>query len=622
MKKLLFFTLLFAGCINLLVAERISNYIVDVTVKQSGELFVAESITYDFESAPNKHGIYRDIPFMIKNSGAQRDIGLYNFSIEMDSNPVEWIKSTQNSTHAGKVKQLRIGSANKVVSGKHTYTISYNVKMGVLPAAQNSNNDSIRWNAIGTGWKVPIQKVKVNFFLPESLHSSNIATSSYTGEYGATDSKASTQWVNPRHLSINASNLRPFEGLTAELAFDSSTLDQNGIENIKPTFFEQIMGSWHWAALFGFLAFFYRKLKEQTGFIDKRSIAVRYLAPDDLTLLQAGLVLDKHADQKDFAAAVLELGYLGYIKINQKSEDSDPLLKRTSKVISGLSLDQIYLLNNVLFKYDRKSFLLSKGSASKAQELSDGFEKINTNLYNWSVADGHMVENPDRTRKSFRNIALLILLPLLALTIYSMIIKVGIDISILLLFSSIFVGSGILVFFQKGILNKVFGLVFAIMGGGIPLFKLMDSETLQDILISPLGVWLILTFAAFYVYKHVGKFTPKGAHTQKHLLGLEEFIKRVKEDEIKRRLEIDPLYLDRLLPYAMLFDQTKHWLSFYDILAVQTPTWYRGNIGNINNFDSSVNSASTVPSSSGGGGFSGGGGSSGGGGGGGGGGSW
>jgi len=117
------------------------------------------------------------------------------------------------------------------------------------------------------------------------------------------------------------------------MAFAAGTLDQSGIENLKPTFWQQILGSWHWAALFGFVLFFYQKLREQTGFIDHRSIAVQYQSPKGLSLLQAGLLLDKRAHNKDFAAALLELAQLGYLTIHQEEKAVAPLLKRTDKKI-------------------------------------------------------------------------------------------------------------------------------------------------------------------------------------------------------------------------------------------------------------------------------------------------
>ncbi len=156
----------------------------------------------------------------------------------------------------------------------------------------------------------------------------------------------------------------------------------------------------------------------------------------------------------------------------------------------------------------------------------------------------------------------------------------------------------------------------------MPLIILyQEGLTLSTILLGPIGVVIIIVAALAYTYKKLGNFTQKGAYAQTDLLGLKTFIKRVKQDEIKRRLEYDPLYLEKMLPYAILFGETKHWLSFFTVLHVTHPSWYHGNLSNMLHLSSSMNSAATPPSSAGGG-MSGGGGSSGGGGGGGGGGSW
>ena len=220
--------------------------------------------------------------------------------------------------------------------------------------------------------------------------------------------------------------------------------------------------------------------------------------------------------------------------------------------------------------------------------------------------------------------SILYLLPVVALTLYGFYIKFGTEVIFMLLFPILFGTVGLTVALQnKGWANKIFGGIF-VLSGFTPLIGLMQNGMkLETIFLGPFGVLLILGMVLFYTYKKIGRFTQKGAYTRKHLLGLQEFIARVKQDEIKRRLEVDPLYLEKLLPYAVLFDETKHWLSFIALLSVQTPLWYHGHIRHVDDFTSSVDSASTPPSkSSGGSGFSGGGGSSGGGGGGGGGGSW
>ena len=378
MKRLLLLCFFFLTTTS--YAEKISAFNVDITVEQSGELLIVESIEYDFEQA-SKHGMFRDIPFTIKRAGRLKDLGLYDFSVQLDDGIVAWQKSTFMSTKSGEVTRLKIGSPHTYVTGKHLYKISYRVKMGVLPSAQNENKDAIRWNIIGTGWKIPIENVIANFYLPSSLHNYDISLSSYTGLYGAKNSRLHTEWITPQHLRVSVKSLKPYEGATVEMAFEADTLDQNGLDNMKSTLLEWFLGVWHWGALAGFLLYFRYVLQKYTGFIDRRSIAVRYYPPKDMSVLEAGLVLDKFADIKDFSAAVLELAEHGYIEIYQENKKDDPLLKRTSKSTESLGMDQKYLLDHVFFKGSSQSYTLSKGTESKAKSLQSGFKQINDNLY-------------------------------------------------------------------------------------------------------------------------------------------------------------------------------------------------------------------------------------------------
>lgn len=163
MKKLFLAVLLAVGLHISLYAEKIDRYHVDITIEQSGELAVKETIVYNFGDL-QKHGIFRDIPQLIERKGRFKDIGLYDFSVMMDGFPVQWQKSKMHSTHAGEIIRLKIGSASSYVTKQHTYVITYRVKKGVLPAYQNEQNDAIRWNIIGTGWAVPLFNVQARIF--------------------------------------------------------------------------------------------------------------------------------------------------------------------------------------------------------------------------------------------------------------------------------------------------------------------------------------------------------------------------------------------------------------------------------------------------------------------------
>ncbi len=212
-------------------------------------------------------------------------------------------------------------------------------------------NDAIRWNIIGSGWQVPITNIEANFYLPPSLTQHDIALSTYTGRYGAV--KVLLQriiWLISRQLQVKVARLNPYESATVELAYPADILDQNGLENVKATFIEWFLAHFHWAALVGFLLYFHEVYNKNTGFIDKRSIAVQYQPPKGLSVLESGLILDKFTDNEDFAAAVLELAHLGHLEIDHKEKKLDPIFIRKDSNTANLTMDQKYLLEQVLFK--------------------------------------------------------------------------------------------------------------------------------------------------------------------------------------------------------------------------------------------------------------------------------
>jgi len=616
MKKWLYSALLFVVWASLAYGEKITHFAVNVTVEQSGELAITETIEYDFETQ-SKHGIFRDIPFTIKRASQLTDLGLHDFSVRLDDDMVEWKQSTERSNLTGEIIRLKIGSANTFVTGKHLYTLHYRVKKGVLPAFQNEANDAIRWNIVGTGWQIPIHNIKANFFLPLTLSQQNSTVATFTGDYGSTNSGATYTWLSPNHLEASVSSLQPHEGATVEIAYPAYTLEQNGLSNVRPSFMERLLGNFHWAALLGFLYYFRKKYKEHTGFEDERAVAVQYEPPKGLSLLQSALLVDKFANSEDVAAAVLELAHLGHLEIDQQDKKLDPILIRKETDTQTLTQEQRYLLEQVLFK-SGTTFVMSSGSDTKASALQDGFSKISETLYLWSVEQGYMSENPQRVRRTFLTKSLVALALFVALTFYTLYLNNGEQAVLLLLFPFLFGAAGLgAVVTGKNWVAKLSGVAFVAMGFA-PVFGMSE---LKEQLLMPAIVLVIISAALFFTYKKLGKFTQKGAATSKHILGLKAFIKRVKKDELKRRLALDPLYLEKMLPYAVLFGETEHWLSFYDLLQQEEPHWYHGNLSTVSHLSSAFQSASTPPSQSssdsgsfGGGGFSGGGGGGGGGG--------
>ncbi len=609
MKKLFFLLFL---C-TFLYGEVITDYHVRIDVLQSGSLKVSERIAYDFEQTP-RHGIYRDIPHTIQTDLLPKDIGLSDFSVTMDGKNIRWKEETVSSD-AGEMVRIKIGDPDKTITGNHLYEIRYHVKKGVL--LKDDLHDAIRWNAIGTGWNVPIEQVRVDIFLPDTLSRNNTLIHTFTGKYGATSTSATLHWLDPHHLQVKVRSLAPHEGLTVEVAYAQGLLGQSGKANSMTSKETYLTALLPWGGMGLFFFYLYRFYKEHTDHLENDSVAPMYTPPQGLDVLQSGLLLDRVADTTDFPAAVIELAQKGYLDIFRN--DQMTVFKKREKDTKALSEDEKYLLEQILFNED-DIFLLDPRNKQRAESIRRGFEKINSMLYKWVKQAGYMTENPRKARSTFIIKSALYGIPLLILAIATSMMTIGSAMTFMTMSVSIFIVAGIwMIMNSETLLSKLFGAIFA----GLPfigIFPIFRESDWRLLLFTPLPLLLIASLFLLSTYKKVGRYTPKGAKTYLHLKGLEEFIRRVKEDEIKRRLEEDPLFLDKLLPYAMLFGLSDHWLDFYEIFAV-TPSWYDGKIDQIGIVYRDMHRMSTPPPSDSGG-SSGGGSFSGGGGGGGGGGSW
>jgi len=604
-----------------LFGEQIDKYIVNVNILPNGALQISEDINYNFGNL-RRHGIFRDIPTTIKYNNKVYDLGFSNFAVLQDNKSANYEKSSFYSSKTGKNIKLKIGSKNYLITSLHNYKISYTINKIVFPYYGNTNKDIISFNAIATGWRVPIKEALIKYNLPQTLNKDSVIVKVFTGRYGSKNTNASIKWLNNNSFIVKAKNLPAYNGVTVDLAFNRGAVTQSGLKNSSTSIFELIQKYFFIVLLAPFLFYINKIYTNFRGFIDKRAVAVMYEPPKDITTLLSGLILDTVADNEDYAAALLELAYLGYIKIEQNL-DKQIILHATEKNRELLSakLDLKMLLEKLLPNKNSHYFILQQ-DASEATFLRNIFSSINDKIYDLGVDKGYFKEKPYDSKQNFLLKIVIAISPLFLYFLYYTFSKLGSEGLLIMIFPVVFTTVGISIFNEGNWFSKIFAIPF-IAGGLLPLFTILaEHNMLSDLIISPIGGFLIALFYSFIMYKKVGKYTQKGAFAKTHLLGLKQFIIRVKKEEIAYRLKSDPLYLERLLPYAVLFGETKHWVSLFSELNIATPLWYSGNIDNLGTFDSSLNSSSSYSESSGSSGFGGGGGSSGGGGGGGGGGSW
>lgn len=613
------------SCPFALQAESIETYHTTITVHSSGGLHVKERIRYDFGSL-QRHGIFRDIPLTVKvdRYAPEIPIGLTHFTVQADGKPIPFSQKEIASKSSGKMVRYRIGDPSRTVTGKHTYTLDYDAERGVFPSPY-SGMDAIRWNAVGAGSNVPTKHAIAEVILPAVLDRDRVRVQVFTGRYGSTDSRADYRWIDDHHVRFDVSDLAPHEALTVELNYPKGLLTQSS-EALESSWLDRLLGKWHWGAIVGFFLFLWRYAKEYGAEDHQGSVSPQYYPPTGLSLLQSGLILDKFADKKDFSAAILELGTLGYLEVHLSGGDTHPVIRRTDKptATGDLSTDQLYLLDHILFK-NSDTYHVKTQDAARAEQINTQLDHVNEMLYDWSVSAGQMRANPQRTRKDFLlkvgGVAALLTLAAFVTTI----LFYGADYAFYLVMATLFIGVGVFML-SSAIRNRTkVGMIF---GSGWLLFSLIifgsmaaDLLDLSQLLGTPLILLPVVAGGTWYYYRRIGLFTPKGLETYRYLLGYSAFMKRVEQDRIRRFLAKDPEYLDKGLPYAVLFGHNKHWIGFYEALQIPQPGWYYGDMHRMDDFAHSVESQGTAPASESGG-FSGGGSFSGGGGGGGGVGSW
>ncbi|MDQ3997221.1 MAG: DUF2207 domain-containing protein, partial [Gemmatimonadota bacterium] len=189
--------LLLAGTVILAVAvvcaewvgdhERVAAYWVGAEVAEDGSARVLEVIDYDFGRA-KRHGIFRDIPDLA---------GDPSISVSSPTAPDEVLVSgVTNGT------RVRIGDPHITVSGRHRYSISYQ-----LPSVVQEGR--LAWDAVGTQWDVPLERVSIHLVAPFEV----LAAECFEGELRSTRG-CDLRLSEAGRLETEVEGLARFEGVS------------------------------------------------------------------------------------------------------------------------------------------------------------------------------------------------------------------------------------------------------------------------------------------------------------------------------------------------------------------------------------------------------------------------
>lgn len=362
--------------------ERIVSLQSEIIVNKDGTLDIIEDIYYDF--GPNqRHGIYRDIPFVKTNSAGKK------FKLDIKNIEVAGDKSTVTAQFQS--IRIKIGDPDKLISDKKRYQISYKV-YGAL--TYFSDHDELYWNLTGNEWQVPIEQSATEVIFPFDVKYTELNYRCYSGSMGSTASDCLIYTRNADGKTFikvtSGKRLEAYEGIAASIGFP-----KNLVAVLEPKAYHDPV--WIIKTVFAVLVFasliihvlvISRWWSDRTNTLRKQKIvAAWFQAPHfkdgrNFNPAETAFLVNKKVDHKTLTASIIYLAQKGYLKIviddkkavtfvkkNDWSSDTS-ISKEDKKLLDVMFLSR----SDVTDKKLKKSF----GFAESITELS---KELLKNLY-------------------------------------------------------------------------------------------------------------------------------------------------------------------------------------------------------------------------------------------------
>lgn len=644
----------------------IDKYNIDMIVNKDNTFDITETITVYFNVS--KHGIYRKIP--LKNNVSRLDGTNSKNTAQINNISVNENFTTSTS---GNYKVIKIGDANRTLTGSKTYVIKYKYNIGKDPL---KSADELYFNLIGDEWDTEISNVSFKIEMPKEFDKSQLGFSRGM-KYATNSSNITYNVLGSTITGYYTKTLSPGEALTVRLTLPEGYFIGAGLEIDKYSTFVIIVC---FASVF--MAY---SLWSKYGKDEQVIETVEFYPPEEYNSAEIGFLYNGVANDEAVISLLIYLANKGYLQIEEADEKT---LFSKSKGFYITKLKEYdgkneceRLFFDGLFKGGTAGTVNMKKAREIMQEAKLHGEKISfqdaleysmeTGATKESVTESDLENNffmtiskiksildsKENKNKIFESTAsgknkwliLAIILIFVLITVKPMLeyAEGGI---FMLPFALIFPGIGFTVLFslvfgksnstvyvngkpsKSPLAPKIFGLVWGGMFGGMPWAVMVLPCLLQNMIYLATYLIGIVCIAIIVIFLNImPKRTPYGNEILGRLRGFKRFLETAEKPELEHLVMQNPEYFYNILPYTYALGVSDVWISQFEFLSLEPPRWYSShgnfNVHSFGNFmNTTMTSAATAmtsrPSSSSSGGGSSGGGSSGGGSGGGGGGSW
>jgi uncharacterized membrane protein YgcG len=605
--------------------ERILRYSSDIQVLKDSAIEVTETIDVKAEHVRIVHGIYRDFPTRYRGPhGTQFHVGFTLQGATLDGSPVKASVEPE-----GNGVRIKLGDADsEVAEGEHEYVIRYRATREI---GRFSVFDELYWNVTGTKWVFPIDVAEARIRLPEPVSFGQ--RSIYTGPEGSTASNAEVVQEGPGEISFRTTQpLGPYEGLTVAAAFPKGVVAEpsSGSRSfgLLADYGPPLLGLF---SLIGLCAFYYAAWTRAGRNPRAGTVVPIFSPPDDLSPAAMRYVTKMGADNRTFAAALVDMGVHGHIRMSEE----DPGWLSSKKIRlerlpseTPLPTEEQVALEAICMPGD--SILMEQKNYKTFQNAKNSLNDILKKRY-----EGRLFKR----NLGWAAAGLLLFAALFWLSCAAVAVATygGVMWQIGVVIGSLLVTALLWLAFHDSTVGKclltligltAFGIAFVV---GMPVL----SAALESGWWLPLILPLLAAPLVVSAFWWIAAPTSEGRRVLDHVAGFKRYLTITEGERLDRMTQPrdTPELFEKYLPYAIALAVENRWAErFQSILAAASAQgqqgfgWYSGSSNPWDNptgfvdsvgssLSSAVGSASSAPGSSGGG-------SSGGGGGGGGGGGW
>ncbi len=299
--------------------EKIISYHSEIEILESSELVIEETIKVLAEGKIIKRGIYRSFPTdYTTDSGKKVQVGFDVLSVKRNSKPEPFHTRREKngiSVYMGEKSVL-------IPKGEHTYTIKFktNQQLGFF-----ENHDELYFNAIGHGWKFPIETATASLILPQNISLDDVEIEGYTGTQGFRGKDFSFSRNSSRNSIefLLEKELKPGQGFTFVAKIPKGLIEEPSTIEQAKWFVNAnkgltiICSGLVFSSLYLFLTWLLVGIDPKKG-----TIIPQFEAPEGLSPQEVRFLREMEFDDKCFASALVHMAYQGAIKLKEATKVS------------------------------------------------------------------------------------------------------------------------------------------------------------------------------------------------------------------------------------------------------------------------------------------------------------